>query len=192
MAFATTKAREILLYSSIAQASIVILLFVQGLVIWAAYLIIANALAKFVLFNVIGHASKTQEDELNALSGLFQKQLVVCVAATIATLSMIGLPLFVGFLIKVNYLMILSNQNQFAFIAILILSAVVVGIYYIRLLITLWFPEKEVPQVKYSLRVQIILAIIALGFLVLGTYRQPLDQFSDQIDQITEEIEVLF
>ncbi len=192
MAFATTKAREILLYSSIAQASIVILLFVQGMIVWAAYLIIANALAKFVLFNVIGQASKTQSDELNALSGLFQKHLIVGVAATIATLSMIGLPLFVGFLIKVNYLMILANQNQFVIIAILILSAVVEGIYYIRLLIKLWFPEQEVHEVKYSLGLQIILVIIALGFLVLGTYRQPLDQFTDQIDQITEEIEVLF
>ncbi|RJX24644.1 MAG: NADH-ubiquinone oxidoreductase [Acholeplasma sp.] len=192
MAFASSKARETLLYSSIAQASIVMLLFVQGMILWAAYLIIANALAKFVLFTVIGHASKNQDDELNSLSGLFQKHVIVGVATTIATLSMIGLPLFVGFIIKVNYLMALATQNQFFIIAILILSAVVEGIYFIRLLIKLWFPEAEVPKVKYAWGVQTILVMIALGLLVLGTYREPLDQFTDGIDQITEEIEVLF
>lgn len=192
MAFATSKAREILLYSSIAQASIVILLFVQGFVIWAVYLIIANALAKFVLFTVIGHAAEAQDDGLSSLSGLFQKHIWVGMATTITTLSMMGLPLFVGFLIKVNYLMLFANQNQFFIIAILILSAVVEGIYFVRLLVKLWFPEKDLPQAHFHWGIQTLLIIMALGLLILGTYRQPLDRFSDDIDQINEEIEVLF
>jgi NADH-quinone oxidoreductase subunit N len=192
MAFSTSKAREILLYSSIAQASIVILLFVQGLVIWAVYLIIANAIAKFVLFTVIGHASKEQGDELSTLSGLFQHHVFVGIATTIATLSMMGLPLFVGFLIKVNYVMILANQSQWLIIIVLILSAVVEGIYYVRLLTKLWFSEENTPKVHYAWGVQALLALMATVLLIFGIVQEPLSRFDDTIDQITEEIEVLF
>ena len=50
MAYASTKVKEILLFSSIAQAALAVLVFFSGFVGWAAVMIAANAFTKFILF----------------------------------------------------------------------------------------------------------------------------------------------
>ncbi len=111
MAFSSTKVREILLFSSIAQASIIALLFVNGIIIWAFYLIIINALSKTVLFLVINKAVKeVGSDESQDLQGLFSNNLLVGTAFTLVTLSVMGLPLLVGFVVKMNFLTVLASN----------------------------------------------------------------------------------
>ncbi len=189
MAFASTKTREILLYSSIAQASIIALLFTNGIVIWAVYLIIANALSKLVLFLVINKAAEdTGSDEIESLQGLFSKNMLVGITFTLASLSVMGLPLLAGFVIKLNFLTELATSNQIVLIAIILISTLVEGIYFVRMLIKLWYKGENEVSVKYTLSFKIVFVVIALALLVFGTYSTPLDKLDNSVDTIQEVV----
>lgn len=192
MAFSTKKVKEILLFSSVAQASIVALLFVNGVISWAVYLIVANALSKTLLFLVINKASKdVGSDKLYKLSGLFSNNIFVGVTFTIATLSVMGLPLFAGFIIKYHFLLQLANQNHIWLIAIILLAAIVEGIYFVRMLVKLWYKEKEEKEevnVNFNFNFKLVFVVIALGLLVFGTYTAPLTKLDTQFDSVAEVI----
>ena len=183
------KTREILLYSSIAQASIVALLFVNGIINWAVYLILANALSKLVMFLVINKATKeVGSDKLSKLSGLFTKNIFVGVTFTIATLSVMGLPLLVGFFIKYKFLMELASNNQILLIAVILLASLIEGIYFVRMLVKLWYKGENEVNVKYNLSFKIVFVVIALVLLVFGTYRTPLNNFDNAFDSYPEVV----
>ena len=105
MAFSSKKVKEILLYSSVSQAALVVLVFMTGFAGWAVYLIIGNATAKLVLFLVTNIAAKQLgDDEVDTFKGLFTNNKVVGLAFTAVTLSVVGLPFFFGFVTKMNIL----------------------------------------------------------------------------------------
>ncbi|MCK5731760.1 MAG: NADH-ubiquinone oxidoreductase [Tenericutes bacterium] len=190
MAFSSTKVREILLFSSIAQASIVALLFVNGVVLWAVYYIVAAALSKTVLFLVINKAAKdVGSDEISKLRGLFSNNLVVGVAFTLVTLSVMGLPLLVGFVVKLNFLTELAANDQIWFIVLILVASVVEGIYFVRMLVKLWYPGENVISVKYNLSFKIVFVAIALILLTFGTYTTPLKNYDNTIDTIQEVVD---
>jgi len=189
MAFAATKVRELLLFSDVAQASIIALLFVNGIVIWAVYLIIANAISKLVMFLVINKAAHdTGTDDMNDLQGLFSKNILVGITFTVVALSIIGMPLFAGFVIKLSFLSQLAQSGQIAAIAIILLASLVEGIYFVRLLVKLWYKGDKEVSVNYNLSFKVVFIIVALGLLVFGTYRAPLDKLDNSIDTVAEVI----
>ncbi|MBU1144770.1 MAG: NADH-ubiquinone oxidoreductase [Firmicutes bacterium] len=193
MAYSSSKAREILLFSSISQASIAILLFVNGIVLWAVYLIIANALSKAVLFLVINKATKeTNDDDVNALQGLFSKNILVGIVFTIASLSVLGLPLFVGFIIKLNFLTELVVADKLIIVAIILVSSIIEGVYFVKLLVKLWFKGDNEINVNYSLSYKLVFIIIASLMIVFGTYTSPLHSLDNGIDTVQSEIEVIY
>lgn len=189
MAFSSSKTREILLFSSIAQASIVALLFVNGVVIWAVYLIIANALSKTVMFLVINKATKdVGSDEAESLRGLFINNKLVGLAFTLVTLSVMGLPLLAGFVIKLNFLTQLAGIGQIVLIAIILIASVIEGIYFVRLIVKLWYPGESAVSVNYNYSFKAVFIIIALALLVFGTYSAPLNELDNSIDTISEVV----
>ncbi|MBN2300317.1 MAG: hypothetical protein JXC31_03915 [Acholeplasmataceae bacterium] len=193
MAFASTKAREILLFSSISQACITILLFVNGIIIWAVYLVIANALSKLVLYLVINKATKeTKNDDVDALQGLFAQNILVGIAFTIAALSVMGLPLFVGFIVKLNYLTTLVLMDQLMVVGLILVASLVEGIYFVKLLIKLWFKGTNEIDVKFHISYKLVFAVITLLIVLFGTYTEPLENFDNGIDQVQDQIEVIY
>ncbi len=193
MAFASSKAREILLYSSISQAAIVVLLFVNGITIWAVYLIIANALSKLVLFLVVNRATKeTKNDDVNALQGLFANNILVGIGFTVAALSIMGLPLFVGFVIKVNYLAYLIMNGQLFIVGLILVASVVEGIYFVKLLIKLWFKGDNEINVKFNISYKLVFAVVTLAILTFGLYSKPMNTFDNGIDGVQDQIEVIY
>ncbi len=76
-------------------------MFLHGFVGWGVFLIVANAAGKLILFIVNNHAvDELGDDDVETLKGLFVNNKVVGVAFTVASLSAIGLPLFIGFVVN--------------------------------------------------------------------------------------------
>ena len=189
MAFSSSKVREILLFSSIAQAGIIALLFVNGIIIWAVYLIIANALSKAVMFFIINKASKViGSDETDYLKGLFINNKLIGLIFTLVTLSVMGLPLLAGFIIKLNFLIELASLGQITIIIILLTASIIEGIYFVRLIIKLWYQGENTINVKYNLSYKFIFALIAVALLFFGTYSTPLNKLDNSIDTISEVV----
>ena len=193
MAFSTNKAREILLFSSISQASIVVLLFVHGIIIWAVYLIIANALAKAVMYFIINKAvEKTSDDDVDSLKGLFKKNTIAGIAFTVSALSIAGMPLFVGFIIKLNYLTILANQQNFIIVGVILISSLVEGIYFMKMLVKLWFKGDNEIDVTYNLSSRAFFVVITLVIIFFGSYSAPLNKLDNSIDTMQDKIDEIY
>ncbi len=180
MAYSSTKVREILLFSSVAQAGIAILAFMQGYTEYAMLFVALNAASKVVLFMIFGSVAKQiGSDNVSDMSGLFVNHKWTGFGVTVIILSLLGLPLFIGFTVKLGLLLSLFNDQNILFIVIILISSVVEGVYFIKLLVELWISEKT-PKVKISCQAALIAVLVALVLVALGVYWQPVEQFVDQ------------
>ncbi len=184
MAYASSKLREVLLFSTIAQAAIVIMLFALGFMWLGLVLAVVNGLSKLVLFLVVNTmVDETSTDEIDHLRGVFSTNRLVGSAFTVTSLSVLGLPLFVGFIVKMNVLMTLVNNDHLVFVIAILLSSVVEGVYFVKILVKLWFEKGTVTQVKFNAVTKYIVVVIALVLLVFGIYFEPLrDALSHYVD----------
>ena len=71
-AFSKKNLREILLFSSVAQSGLVVLLFLYGLTVPAVLVLLNNVVSKLVLFTVAGKMARDLgTDDVGELKGVF-------------------------------------------------------------------------------------------------------------------------
>ena len=177
-AYAKKNLREVLLFSSIAQSGLVVALFLNGLTVAALLVLINNVVSKLVLFTLSAKiADEAGSDKISELKGIFSKYRLLGLGFTVAAMSLIGLPLFFGFVAKANALVSLFESGNLWLPAIILVVSVIEGIYIIRILTTLWNSGKEgeVPsadaQKEYKLNGYVKVSIIALivGAAIIAT-----------------------
>jgi multicomponent Na+:H+ antiporter subunit D len=186
MAYASTKAREILLFSSIAQAGIAIAVFFMGLSGLGLLLVGANAATKLVLFIVVTHMEKeVGSDELDDLAGVFASNKMIGVGFTVASLSVLGLPLFVGFMIKLEILKDLFNNGNMLLPIVILVSSVVEGVYFIKMLMKFWYSKEVAKEVNFDFALKYVVIVIALGLVFFGVVFGDLLAFAGEIGGIS-------
>jgi multicomponent Na+:H+ antiporter subunit D len=179
-AFASKKLSHILLYSSIAQSGLAVLLFINGMTSLALLVIAGNVVTKFIMFILVAHFKEGGSDHIDDLSGLFRHNPLNGLAFSIAGLSLIGLPMFYGFFVKVNILVGLF-EHELWWVPIVILSATLIeGVYVLRMLIDLWNPSKEgaypddqqVTKLVFPIRQYVCMTVLLLSFclVILGLF----------------------
>jgi len=185
MAYASTKAREILLFSSIAQAGIAIAVFFMGLPGLGLLIVGANAITKLVLFMVITHITEqVGSDEVNDLQGIFSENKVIGVGFTVASLSVLGLPLFVGFVVKLNVLVALFAKDEMLLPIVILISSVIEGVYFVKLLIKLWYKDGDVKQVSFDITMKYVVVVIAIVLVFFGVVSGDLLDLATEIGGI--------
>ena len=68
--------------------------------------------------------------------------------------------------------------------AIILITSVVEGIYFIRLLLNLWYKEQDVPQVNFDFTLKYVVIVIALLLMVFGLYTAPVTDNGDNLTAI--------
>jgi multicomponent Na+:H+ antiporter subunit D len=137
-----------------------------------------NGFSKVILFLVINHISdQFESDEVDDLKGVFANNKLVGLGFTAVVLSILGLPLFAGFYVKIGILSELFATGDYVFPAIILLSSIVEGVYFIKLLIALWYKNGETPKVHFEFSLIYLVLIIATLLIILGVYWTPLDNF---------------
>jgi multicomponent Na+:H+ antiporter subunit D len=202
MAFSSKKIREIILYSSIAQAGLITILFMSNLTYLAVLAVLSNVLSKFVMYYTSGKLN----DEMDNLKGVFIKNKCVGIPFTISALSIVGFPLFIGFYVKMNSLYSLIIMEEYLIPAIILITAVVEGAYFIRLIVKLWNPSNEGVKsniedaVDLNIEVpvlnRVVMAVIVVTIITFGFMPTPLKDFSVEANSLNEssvitEIETL-
>jgi len=178
-AFSKRNLREILLFSSIAQSGLAVALFLHGLTNAAVLVIINNVVSKLVLFTISAKiADDNGTDKLSELKGIFVKNKLLGFGFSVAAMSLIGLPLFFGFVAKVNALTALFAIDNIWLPLVILLVSVVEGAYVVRILTTLWNTGDEGELAKandaktYKLtnkvRLVIIIMIVAIVIIAGG------------------------
>ncbi len=183
MAFSSKKIRGVLLYSSIAQASLIVMLFVLGITGWATMMIIVNIVSKFIMFSIASHTNDVLgTDEIEDVQGMFLNNKTIGVAFTVAALNISGLPLFFGFIVKMNMLTDLFAKDGYFLAAVILITSVIEGIYYMRLILKLWFTDKIAPKIKFEFSFQYVVTILAVLLIVFGLYASPVIALNDEVE----------
>lgn len=189
MAVKETHFKRRLAFSTVSNLSYILLgvtmMSPQGLLAGMAHLVF-HAFMKIGAFfcagAVLHQSGKTYVDELN---GLAKKMPFVFTTFVIFGLSLIGIPLFAGFISKWNIAaaaMELGNDCPFAYgaVAVLLYSALMTAVYVLTVAVRAWFPdkgsihesEKEITDPNWEMKLP--LGIFAAAVLMWGLGSEPL------------------
>jgi formate hydrogenlyase subunit 3/multisubunit Na+/H+ antiporter MnhD subunit len=190
-AFSKKNLREILLFSSIAQSGLVVVLFLNGLILPAVLVLANNVISKVVLFTVSAKmAENTGSDNIYDLKGIFASYRCFGIGFTVAAMSMVGLPFFFGFVAKANALIGLLQGGNIWLPIVILLVSVVEGVYFMRILTNLWNPgeEGELAKLKdvndFKMKKFVKLGIVSLiiGLIIIAAGILPLQNIQKYFD----------
>ncbi|MGI6308075.1 MAG: complex I subunit 5 family protein [Dethiobacteria bacterium] len=176
-AFVQVNLKRRLAYSTVAQIGYIFLGFGLGTVwgITAAMLhIIIHAFMKVCLFLSAGAIYyQTGKKKVTQFTGLGYQMPVTMVAFTIASLSMIGIPLFGGFITKYGIALGSLEAGNPYFIALIVLSGLLNAAYYLPIIWQAYFVsgpkiKLEMDAVPFSMLLPII--VTAAGIIYMGVF----------------------
>lgn len=176
-AFVQINLKRRLAYSTIAQIGYIFLGFGLGTVwgITAAMLhIIIHAFMKVCLFLSAGAIYyQTGKKKVTQFTGLGYQMPVTMGAFTIASLSMIGIPLFGGFISKYGLALGSLEANNPYFIALIVLSGLLNASYYLPMIWQAFFVSQPKAKLKldaipFSMLLPIM--ITAAGVIYMGVF----------------------
>ncbi|WP_252924361.1 hydrogen gas-evolving membrane-bound hydrogenase subunit E [Aliihoeflea sp. 40Bstr573] len=177
--------KAVLAQSTVASLGILVMLIgLTGEVAAVATVgfILAHALYKAALFFCAGTAiHATGEASLRKLGGLARFLPVTAVAAVLASLSMAGLPPFVGFISK-EYLFEaqLSNDwNILPVVAAVLVNAVMVGVAGVVSIRPFYFKPERVTEVRHGETIGLLVGplLLAAGGILIGIMPGPAAQW---------------
>lgn len=177
--------KRMIAYSSVAQIGYIYLgigLGNQLGMIAACFQILVHAFTKTMLFNTAGAFMDTAggSRKFKDLRGAARKNMLAGIAFAVGAFSMIGIPLFGGFIVKYNLaLASLSSTPAKAAIALvaLVISTVLNAIYYVPALMVLFKKDETnekiifIPDKKdFEFIISMVIFIICNFILGIGSY----------------------
>ena len=187
LAIMQTDIKRMIAYSSVAQMGYIFMGIGLGTefgLFAALFHILAHAVTKSGLFLVAGSIiEQTHNRDLNKMGGLGKLMPVTMALFTIGGLSMIGIPLFVGFNSKWNFATAIVDSKTYWLLIPLSISALLNALYYLPVVIRSFFGKeaKEITEPLGSKErpIKDILPIILLACLVIafGVCAGPVSDF---------------
>lgn len=175
MAILQTDIKRMIAYSSVAQIGYIFMGIGLGneMGMYAAiFHILAHAVTKAGLFLLAGSIiEQTHERRLDKMGGLGIQMPITMAMFTIGSLSMVGIPLFVGFNSKWNFAMAIMDSGVFWVMAALAVSSLLNALYYLPVVIRAFFGkearEKAENRVSLERPVTALAPIMILSALVI-------------------------
>lgn len=172
-------------YSSVAQIGYIFMGIGLGSplgLIAAIYHIVTHILTKSMLFLITGLTShKAGNRKINNLYGVGIEMPVTMALYTVGAMSMIGIPLFMGFVSKYNFALGIMESNNWWVMFILVLSGLLNIIYYLPISLRGYFGKvaqekmdqgrafKSERKLSETLPILILgIAVVALGIFSSG------------------------
>lgn len=166
--------KRMIAYSSVAQIGYIFfgigLGNVMGLIA-AIFHIVSHALTKSALFLVAGNMiHETHSKEIRSLKGIGVEMPVTMGIFTTCALSMVGIPLFIGFNSKWNFALAIIDSNKILFIAVLVASSVLNAVYYLPVIINGFFGEENIKDKIFRSKekpIRVLLPELILAFAIV-------------------------
>ncbi len=169
--------KKLLAYSTISQLSyviIAILILTPSAIIAATMHLVAHAVSKITLFFAAGAIySSTGYTKISEMDGIGKKLKVVSIAFTLGAMSLVGIPLLVGFTSK-WYIVQSSVEVGQWFILLIITTSTLLNIGYFTPIIYRFFFKNELKEVSFkTLPRDISLSVIICCALMVILFLQP-------------------
>lgn len=166
--------KRMIAYSSVAQIGYIFfgigLGNIMGLIA-AVFHIISHALTKSALFLVAGNIiHEVHSKEISKLKGIGIEMPVTLGVFAVCALSMVGIPIFVGFNSKWNFALAIIDSNRILFIAVLIASSLLNAIYYLPIIVNAFFGEENLKDKVYRSKekpIRVLLPELILAFAIV-------------------------
>lgn len=176
MAIAQRELKRMIAYSTVAQMGYIFFgigLGTKAGLAFAIYHIIAHAFAKSILFITAGNmVKKAKSKYIEDLAGIGREMPATMAIFTIASLSMVGIPVLPGFVSKWNLALETIGLGRYAFLAVVLISGLLNAIYYLPIVINGYFGEKKSGEIdcsrSLSLKERLPLWILTAGMLYAG------------------------
>lgn len=177
--------KKMIAYSSVAQIGYIYIGIGIGSslgLLAACFHIIVHALTKSMLFISSGNLMKiTNSQSIEDLKGVGYKAPISGLAFIVGGLSMIGIPLFSGFISKVLIANAGISDNTIIMIVVmtgLALSALLNGLYYIPIMLKLFsrekIQEKNINHLNKDKLGDLALILLIIFNIFLGVYSSPI------------------
>ena len=173
--------KSMLAYSSVAQIGYIFIgigMNNSAGFIAACFQIIAHAACKAMLFVSAGAlaASSGGKKDWNSLRGAGRRDISAGIAFTCGALSMVGIPLFPGFVAKM-YLATASSGTPFisaVLIAVLVVGTLLNAVYYLPAVLCIYAEGDDYPKARKSPAGRVSIWSFVLVCFVLGLFSQPI------------------
>lgn len=177
MAMGQTDLRKVLAYSSVAQMGYISLGFAIGtpIALAGAFLhMIGHAFMKGGLFFCTGAIRyKYGTTDINDFGRIYKQMPLTCGLLTVAALSMIGIPPTAGFFSKWYLALGAAGQQDWIYIAVLVISSLLNAVYFFRLIEKVFIRQSSELKMRWKsealeLPVSVILPIVVCFVAILG------------------------
>jgi len=174
--------KRMLAFSSIGQMGIIIIAFsvysissVQA----ALFQMFNHALIKALLFFAAGYlVFHSGSKDISDMDGMGKEKPLTSFFFAFGALAIMGLPPFSGFWAKLFVLISVAKGNHIFVVALILFSAIIEAIYYLRVVSRLYFfKEKTKNPRKTPLSGLIAMGILTIVILVVGLYPHAILEF---------------
>jgi multicomponent Na+:H+ antiporter subunit D len=190
MAILQTDIKRMIAYSSVAQIGYIFLGIGMGTrygLFAALFHILAHAVTKAVLFLVAGSIiEQTDNRDIRKMVGLGKRMPITMSLFTIGALSMIGIPLFVGFNSKWFFATSMVDAQLIWLLPILLVSSLLNGCYYLPIVVRGFFAKNEEeppegtmkpPSLERSVRGLMPIIVLAGLVIFLALASSPINDY---------------
>lgn len=174
-----TNLKRLFAYSSLGQVALIFTAFAlqnKEAVQAALFIVIAHSIAKFILFLALSAIEKEHKsvhiDTLKALNSPFLRAIML-----IAMLSLLGIPLFAGFIGKFLALKSFAVEGMFTVMAIIIIGSLIEAVYYFKLAGFMFIKGEKREPLKISVRQKSVFALLALSLILIGMAPMTISNF---------------
>jgi multicomponent Na+:H+ antiporter subunit D len=163
-----------LAYSTVGQLSYVVLgaaIATPMALIGGMFHIVAHAFMKITLFFCAGAIyATTHKQNVSEMKGIGRQMPVTMAAFTVGSLAIVGTPFMVGFISKWNLGSGAVQAQQWVFIAVLVVSALLTTGYFFPIVYNAYFGRSSESVTRHEARKSLLypLVITALASVVLG------------------------
>ena len=172
--------KKLLAFSSLSQIGYITIGLTLGTAsgIMASFIHIANhSMMKAALFMGIGAISIkfNQSIKMNNLNGLYQLMPITSICLTIVILSLLGIPLTIGFISKVYLLKAVFSHGNWPILFIIVLTSFLALGYAWKMIENIWMkqPDNKDLLIKEDPKVYFPLLVLAIFNILFGIYAYP-------------------
>ena len=165
-----TNLKRLFAYSSLGQVALLFTAFAMqntDAIQAALFIVLSHSVAKFIIFLALTSIEKEHKsmhiDTLKELNSPFLRAIML-----IAMLSLLGIPLFAGFIGKFLALKSFAVGGAFTVLVIIIIGSLIEAVYYFKLAGFMFGKDKKREALKISFSQKVLLALLAFSLLLIG------------------------
>ena len=174
LAFRQDNYKRMLAFSSTGQMGLVVISLFSGsitLFIAGLFQLFNHIFAKVLLFLSGGYILKNEKDYNSCrLNGAFYRYSIASTGIIVGALSLLGIPLTLGFYSKINIILGFSSINKVWIIILILLASLFEGFYFVRIIKRLFVRENLEKNFKIPFLINIIFILLILFLIVGGIY----------------------